>query len=109
MKKIDEKQEIQKKLDKWRKERNDRFLKSITPFEQWLYYSKEMGDYKSRRKYFLSPDGQKEIEKRFGKNLDKMPDNWEELKKTIEYDEGAEVIDFLKSLLGLFSKSWGIN
>lgn len=108
MKNLEEDEKTKEKIAKWRKERNERFLKSLTPFQQWLYYSKEMGDYKSRRKYFLSPEGEKEIEKRFGKDLDRMPDNWDELKKSIEYDEGAEVMDFLKSLLGIFSRSWGM-
>jgi hypothetical protein len=108
VKNLEEDEKTKEKIAKWRKERNERFLKSLTPFQQWLYYSKEMGDYKSRRKYFLSPEGEKEIEKRFGKDLDRMPDNWDELKKSIEYDEGAEVMDFLKSLLGIFSRSWGM-
>jgi hypothetical protein len=92
-----------------RRERNDRFLKSLTPFEQWMYYSKDMGDYRSRRKYFLSPEGEKEIEKRFGENLDLIPDDWEETSKTIEYDELGEIRDFFKGLFTMFSKSWGMN
>ena len=108
MKNLEEDEKTKEKIAKWRKERNERFLKSLTPFQQWLYYSKEMGDYRSRNKYFSSPEGEKELEKRFGKDLDRMPDNWDELKKSIEYDEGAEIMDFLKSLLGIFSKSWGM-
>lgn len=93
----------------WRRERNDRFLKSLTPFEQWLYCSKDMGDLESRSNYFLSPEGRKEIEKRFGENLDLIPDDWEETSKTIEYDELGEIRQFFKRILTMFSKSWGIH
>ena len=93
----------------WRKERNARFLKKLTPFQQWLYLSKDMGGLDTRRNYFSSPQGNLALRKKIGENLDQMPDDWEELKKTIEYDEGAEILDFLKSLLGILSKSYGIN
>ena len=109
VKKINEKEETQTKLDKWRKERNARFLKKLTPFLQWLDYSKDMGSLDTRRNYFLSPEGNLALRKKFGKNLDQMPDDWEELKKTIEFDEGTEVLGFLKSLLAILSKSYGIN
>ena len=92
-----------------RRERNDRFLKSLTPFEQWMYYSKDMGDIESRRDYYRSPEGKGEIMKRFGENLDLIPDDWEETSKTIEYDELGEIRDFFKGLFTMFSKSWGMN
>ena len=100
---------IKDKIDALRKRRNQRFLNKLSPFEKWLYFSKDMDSLDARRAYFLSPKGEKEIKQRFGNNLDKMPKDWDELKLGIEYDEGKEILDFLKSLFELFGKSWGLH
>jgi hypothetical protein len=109
MNKISEDESMKDKLSAWRKRRNEKFIQSLTPFQRWLYLSKDMGSREARADYLLSPEGNKELKKKFGEKLDKMPENWDDLKAGIEYDEGKDIKDFLKSILQLFAKSWGMH
>jgi hypothetical protein len=86
---------------------NQEFLDGMTPFEQWIYFSKDMESLDARTEYLLSEDGNRELKKRFGEKLDQTPDDWEEMKRGI-VNEGKGFSSFLKTLPELIAKSWGL-
>jgi len=98
-KEIEKEKKRQEKIDRERAELVA-YVKSLPAFNQWLKYSKEMGSFQNRMSYLKSDKGYKELQKRFGKSLDKTPKNWDEVELDLEQGK----INWLKEFIDILNK-----